>query len=67
MLRGFLILITALGFSVFATFAWAAGTIRTIEVEGNRRVETPTIMTYIDVKVGESISLALILSLPSFA
>jgi len=55
-LRGFLILITALGFSILTTFVWAAGTIRSIEVEGNRRVETPTIMTYIDVKVGESIS-----------
>ncbi|HCC24845.1 MAG TPA: hypothetical protein DEP85_04980, partial [Holosporales bacterium] len=33
-----------------------AETIRAIDVEGNRRVETPTIMSYIEVKVGEDVT-----------
>lgn len=53
MLRRFLFLSTALCASLFATFTWAQGMVRSIEVEGNRRVETPTIMSYIDVKPGQ--------------
>lgn len=33
--------------------AWAKETIRSIDIEGNRRVENATIMSYIDIKVGE--------------
>jgi len=35
---------------------WAKDVIRAIEVEGNRRVETPTIMSYIDVKPGQAVN-----------
>ncbi len=56
MLRRFLFLLTAAGISLFATFAWAQVSIRSIDVEGNRRVETPTIMSYIDVKPGQVVS-----------
>ncbi len=43
--------------SLFLTpsFAWAKEAIRTIVVEGNRRVETPTVLSYIDVKLGAAI------------
>ena len=47
--------IAALGFMFFSS-ALGAETLRSIDVEGNKRVETPTIMSYIDVKVGEDVS-----------
>lgn len=47
--------VLTLTFIFTATAAWA-GVIRTIDVEGNKRVETPTIMTYIDLKVGDNIT-----------
>ncbi len=56
MVKRSLFLSTALGSSLLATFALAQASIRSIDVEGNRRVETPTIMSYIDVKPGEVVS-----------
>lgn len=56
MVRRSLFLSVILGISFLATHVWAQGSIRTIEVKGNRRVETPTIMSYIDVKPGQAIS-----------
>lgn len=53
--RSFL-LSTALCANMFATYAWAQETIGLIEVEGNRRVETPTVLSYIDVKPGQVLS-----------
>ena len=48
-------LILTLAFISIVSPSWA-GVIRTIDVEGNKRVETPTIMTYIDLKVGDNIT-----------
>lgn len=56
MLTRSLFLSTALGVHLATTFAWAQESSCLIEVEGNRRVETPTIMSYIDIKPGERIS-----------
>lgn len=50
--RFFIVLICFLSLST----ALRAETLRAIDVEGNRRVETPTIMSYIDVKVGENVT-----------
>ena len=50
--RFFIVLICFLSLSA----AVRAETLRAIDVEGNRRVETPTIMSYIDVKVGENVT-----------
>ncbi|MBS0271237.1 MAG: outer membrane protein assembly factor BamA [Proteobacteria bacterium] len=52
MLRRCLLLSTTLGVSILATNLWAQEHIRVIDVEGNKRVETPTIMSYIDIKPG---------------
>ena len=46
-----LILISAVLLSV-PTVVWAKEAIRTIVVQGNRRVETPTVLSYIDIKPG---------------
>jgi outer membrane protein insertion porin family len=54
-LRRFLFLSTVLGLCVLTSFVWAKELVRSIEVEGNRRVETPTIMSYIDVKSGQDV------------
>jgi outer membrane protein insertion porin family len=51
-----LFIVTFIGVCLFSTFVWAKEVIQKIEVEGNRRVETPTVMSYIDVKPGEVIS-----------
>ncbi len=56
MFKRSLIVSTALGATLSITFAQAEGIINSIEVEGNRRVETPTVMSYIDVKPGQTIS-----------
>lgn len=53
--RSFFLAIT-LGMCFLTTYGWAKEVIRTIEVEGNRRVETPTVMSYIDVKPGQAAS-----------
>ncbi len=50
--RSFFVIIT-LATCFLATCLWAKEVIRTIEVEGNHRVETPTIMSYIDIKPGQ--------------
>ncbi|MDZ4323302.1 MAG: POTRA domain-containing protein, partial [Alphaproteobacteria bacterium] len=48
-------LVLTLGLILLTSELWA-GVIRVIDVEGNKRVETPTIMTYIDLKVGDNIT-----------
>ena len=53
--RSFFFAIT-LAACCFTTCLWAKEVIRAIEVEGNRRVETPTIMSYIDVKPGQAVN-----------
>mgnify|MGYP001488423364 CR=1 FL=1 len=53
MVKRFLFLYVVLGASFLSAFAWAQGGAYSIEVEGNRRVETPTIMSYIEVKPGQ--------------
>lgn len=45
-----------LGVSLFTTAVFADNPIRSIEIVGNHRVETPTIMSYIDVKTGEMVT-----------
>lgn len=53
----FRILSVVVGFCIFSSFPCVAGEpIRTIVVMGNQRVETPTIMSYIDVKPGQHIN-----------
>ncbi len=56
MLRRFLFLLTFLSVSLLTTHVWAQESINSIKVEGNRRVETPTIMSYINVKPGQRVS-----------
>lgn len=51
----FIVLLSA---NVLTPFVSAKEVVRSIEVEGNRRVETPTIMSYIDVKPGEVVGKA---------
>ncbi len=53
--RSFLLAIL-LSLCLSMTGAWAKEVVRTIDVEGNRRVETPTVMSYIDIKPGEAAS-----------
>jgi outer membrane protein insertion porin family len=55
-LRRLFFISAALGATLFATFAMAQVSIRSIDIEGNRRVETPTIMSYIDVKPGQIVN-----------
>lgn len=55
MFRHSLFLTTALGVTLLSSPIFAQQIINAIEVEGNRRVETPTIMSYIDVKPGQSL------------
>lgn len=50
------LLATILGMCLLTTLAGAKEAIRSIDVEGNRRVETPTILSYLDVKPGEVVS-----------
>lgn len=53
----FLILSVALGIGLSTIFSCqAAEPISSIEVKGNHRVETPTIMSYIEIKPGDLIS-----------
>ena len=53
----FLILSVLFGISLGSTFSYvAAESLSSIEIKGNHRVETPTIMSYIDIKPGEPIS-----------
>ncbi len=56
MFRCSLFLSVVLGASLFATFVWAQINISSIDIEGNRRVETPTIMSYLDIKPGQVVS-----------
>lgn len=56
MIRGSLIFALALGVCLFSAPLIAKEAIATIEVKGNRRVETPTVLSYIDVKSGEEIT-----------
>lgn len=51
-----LFLSLVLGISLFTTAVFADNPIRSIEIVGNHRVETPTIMSYIDVKTGEMVT-----------
>lgn len=55
MLRHSLYVSTAIGFALLSTVTFAQEVVKSIEVEGNRRVETPTILSYIDVKPGQSL------------
>ncbi|MBL8677010.1 MAG: outer membrane protein assembly factor BamA, partial [Alphaproteobacteria bacterium] len=48
-------LVLTLGLILLSSELWA-GVVRVIDVEGNKRVETPTIMTYIDLKAGDNIT-----------
>lgn len=52
MKRSFIIPLIASLVSVSFTPVWAKEAVRTIVVQGNRRVETPTVLSYIDVKPG---------------
>ncbi|MBY0292975.1 MAG: outer membrane protein assembly factor BamA, partial [Alphaproteobacteria bacterium] len=57
MLRGFLFLVIVIIKTGFlSTVLWAQESIRSIDIEGNRRVETPTVMSYIDIKPGQRVS-----------
>jgi len=52
-LKHFLFLSVILSINVFISCAHAQGQILSIDIQGNRRVETPTIMSYIKIKQGE--------------
>ncbi len=56
MLRGSFFLWLFLSVTLLVSGVWAKETVRSIEVQGNRRVETPTILSYINVRVGEEAS-----------
>ena len=53
----FLVLLVFFGITLGSSFSSAtAEPLRSIEIKGNHRVETPTIMSYIDIKPGEPIN-----------
>ncbi|MBY0500953.1 MAG: outer membrane protein assembly factor BamA [Alphaproteobacteria bacterium] len=56
MVQRYLFLAIVLLATVFATDLRAQAVVQSIEVEGNRRVETPTIMSYINIKPGETVT-----------
>ncbi|HUX78979.1 MAG TPA: outer membrane protein assembly factor BamA [Alphaproteobacteria bacterium] len=56
MFRCSVLLAIALSASLLITSASAQISIRSIDIEGNRRVETPTILSYLDVKVGQVVT-----------
>ena len=56
MLRGFLFLVIVMITGFLSTAVWAQESLSSIEIQGNRRVETPTVMSYIDIKPGQRVS-----------
>lgn len=53
MLRSLFILAVTLGMCLCSSVLWARESVQTLEVVGNHRVETPTILSYITIKPGE--------------
>lgn len=55
MLKSLLYLLVFMS-SLVCSSGWAKEMVRSIEIKGNHRIETPTIMSYLNIKPGEDVS-----------